>query len=164
MGIKIVVINMLQELLYFDIWESAIFLIIFLIDNKIKISKLQFIFHAFMISILDLIVSNIIMQPILRLLVLILIIGIYFSFNFKIKIIKGIISSGKSILIFLIIEAGLDILYGYFIHIELLHLQNNFKKFIVMIPTKIVEFIFIKIYYKMKGGEYTYEKNSKNYN
>jgi hypothetical protein len=162
MGIEQTIISAINELIYFDIFEGFIFLCLFLIDFKIKLNKKQLVFHVFMLGVLDYLECAFATSALLRIALLGIVLGIYMSIALRQNIFIGTLINIKNVLIFLIIETGIDVLYGLTIHVELLSMDNNFKKFIIMIPVRIVEFIFIYYYYKLKGGKSIYEKNDKN--
>lgn len=161
MGMGQVLMNMIKEVVYFDVWESLFLILLFLIEIRQKISIKKLSFHVFMLSIVNLIISNIITIPILLQLIYILMMSLYFSLVFKTTLTKSILLNTKVYFMLFVLEAILAMIYS-FVHIDLLALQNDLIKAIYMIPMKIIEFISIYMYYKisMKGGEIYYEENN----
>jgi len=145
--------NGIQEFFYFDIWESFLMIFLMTIMIDIKISKEQYIFHAIMIGILDLLVFNLILIPIIQQIIGVLVYAIYFVFVFRINFTKSIIRTIEIFFIFFIIEMIFSIIMQYCFHISLMTFSNNILKFEYIIPLRMMEFILIYIIYKHNKKE-----------
>ena len=143
-----IIINGIQEFFYFDIWESFLMMLLMTIMVDIKISKEQYFFHTIMIGILDLLIFNLTLIPIIQQIIGVLVYAIYFVSVFRINFTKSIIKTTEIFFIFFIIEMIFSIIMQYCFHINLMTFSNNILKFEYMIPLRMMEFILIYIIYK----------------
>lgn len=145
------VIKGVQELFYFDIWESLLMIIAFTIFMRIKISKYQILFHSFMLSVLDYLIINLINIPILQQFISIVLCCLYFTIVFRTNIKETIIKTLIIFFGFFIIEMLAGMIYQYVFKIQMMSLANNFVKFIYFIPLRGTEFILLYIIYFKEG-------------
>ena len=145
-----IIINGIQEFFYFDIWESFLMVCLLLLMINIHLNILQIVFHTFMLSILNYIVGNLIVMPIIMQVSCIILYSVYCMIVFKISFMTSLINMVKIFFILFIIEMLFAIIYQYIFNIELMAMSNNLLKFYSMIPLRIIEFILIYILYKFK--------------
>lgn len=151
MNINDIIINGIQEFLYFDIWEAFLMVLLITIMLNIKISKGQYIFHTIMIGVLDLLIFNLTLIPVIQQIIGILVYAMYFFFVLRINFIKSMIKTTEVFFIFFVLEIILTIIYKGIFNVQLISYSNNFIKFEYMIPFRVVEFIFVYIYYKFRN-------------
>lgn len=152
MGIGQVLMSMVKEFVYFNSFESLFLILLFLIEVKQKISIGKLVFHVIMLSIVNLIASNIITIPILLQLIYILMMSLYFSLIFGIKYMNSVIINIKTYFAMFIFEMFIALsVMQYIFNINIINFSNDFDKFLFLLPVRVVEMSLIYAYYKFRN-------------
>lgn len=155
-------INMGKELIMFNSFESMYLLLLFLIEIKQSISIKKYIFHVFMLSILNYVTCSIITIPGLLQVGIIIGLAVYTCLVFRITFLKALITNTKTYFMMFIFEMSLGMVYQYLFSKLLISMSNtDYVKFLYLLPVRLIEVLAIYLYYKMKRGEFSYGKTNK---
>jgi len=143
--------TIIKEFVLFNLIENLFIVLFFLMFNKIKENPMIIIVHVFMLSSLNTILKVLFSGSILMQLFGIIVIIIYFTSIYHVKISHSIITVIISFSILLVSEAIIVIFYLNITMIDMSKMSNDFNKFLWFIPIRILEYISLYILYLIKN-------------
>lgn len=150
--------KIILEIGLFNIFESAFFILYYLLKVNKKVNIGKFSFHLVMLSVLNWFLGFAIPIAIAYQIIYLIAISIYFHFVFYTKFKDNLIITFQALGIMFLTEIPFIIMYDNVFNFGIAEMSNGFTKFLFFLPIRLTEVTILcilknKLYLRRKSHE-----------